>query len=300
MKRYSFFTSGALLMALALASFSCSSSKHTESEGDEAPVVDAGTDAVPEASAEANIQPEDIDIASEEADVPEQQPTSSLTDPEAEKMLAPVEAQVDAPIEAPVVANAEEPAAPEPAAPIAAQIPSEEPVQAPQADSADSKETYTVHRGDTLMRIAFEHYGDLYKWKAIYEANRDQIKDPNLILPGTVLHLENANRKIASRTGEKYLVKQGDTLGTISSEVYGTPRKWKEIWQHNRSWIPNPNKIFAGFYVYYTASPEDKLQDETHVAPPQMALDDVFGPAQAEPQGAEAPRSPASGEEQAQ
>ena len=32
-------------------------------------------------------------------------------------------------------------------------------------------------------------YGDADKWHAIYEANRDKIKDPDLIHPGQVLTL---------------------------------------------------------------------------------------------------------------
>lgn len=40
---------------------------------------------------------------------------------------------------------------------------------------------YTVKRGDNLHKIAKEVYGDAEKWNVIYEANRDQIKDPNKI-----------------------------------------------------------------------------------------------------------------------
>ena len=49
--------------------------------------------------------------------------------------------------------------------------------------------TYTVVSGDSLSRIAKRHYGDANKWKAIYEANRDLISNPDLIHPGQVLTL---------------------------------------------------------------------------------------------------------------
>ena len=47
--------------------------------------------------------------------------------------------------------------------------------------------TYTVVKGDSLSKIAKHHYGDANKWHAIYEANRDKIKNPDLIHPGQVL-----------------------------------------------------------------------------------------------------------------
>ena len=49
--------------------------------------------------------------------------------------------------------------------------------------------TYTVARGDTLSHIAKEHYGKASKWHAIFEANRDQIDDPDRIFPGQVLKI---------------------------------------------------------------------------------------------------------------
>lgn len=50
-------------------------------------------------------------------------------------------------------------------------------------------ETYTVQKGDSLSKIAQHQYGDGAKWKAIFEANRDQITNPDLIHPGQVLRI---------------------------------------------------------------------------------------------------------------
>lgn len=49
--------------------------------------------------------------------------------------------------------------------------------------------THTVVPGEWLCKIAgyWEIYGDWRKWTSIYEANRDQIKDPDLIYPNQVL-----------------------------------------------------------------------------------------------------------------
>lgn len=47
--------------------------------------------------------------------------------------------------------------------------------------------TYTVKKGDTLSSIAQKLLGSSSKWTAIYEANRDTIKNPNMIYVGQVL-----------------------------------------------------------------------------------------------------------------
>ena len=47
--------------------------------------------------------------------------------------------------------------------------------------------TYTVEKGDTLSHIAQAHYGKASKWRAIFDANRDILDDPDKIRPGQVL-----------------------------------------------------------------------------------------------------------------
>ena len=48
---------------------------------------------------------------------------------------------------------------------------------------------YIVVAGDSLSRIAKREYGDANAWNRIYEANRDIIKDPDLIYPGQTLEI---------------------------------------------------------------------------------------------------------------
>ena len=51
------------------------------------------------------------------------------------------------------------------------------------------EQTYTVVSGDNLSKIAKHFYGNANKWRAIYEANTDQLKNPDLIKPGQVLKI---------------------------------------------------------------------------------------------------------------
>ncbi len=48
---------------------------------------------------------------------------------------------------------------------------------------------YTVKSGDTLSKIAKDHYGDAMKYPVIFEANKPMLKDPDLIYPGQVLRI---------------------------------------------------------------------------------------------------------------
>jgi len=64
---------------------------------------------------------------------------------------------------------------------------------APEPTSTSgSGRTYVVVKGDTLSGIAKREYGNASKWPTIYEANKDVIKDPDLIYPGQQLRIPGA------------------------------------------------------------------------------------------------------------
>ena len=58
-----------------------------------------------------------------------------------------------------------------------------------EAPAAAAAKTYTVKSGDTLSAIAREHLGDGNAYMKIFEANRDQLSDPDKIKPGQVLKI---------------------------------------------------------------------------------------------------------------
>lgn len=60
-------------------------------------------------------------------------------------------------------------------------------VEAPAAEV--EVEYYEIKSGDTLSAIAKTYYGNGNKYMAIFEANREVIKDPDLIFPGQKIRI---------------------------------------------------------------------------------------------------------------
>ncbi len=60
-------------------------------------------------------------------------------------------------------------------------------LMAPQP--VETTEFYTIVKGDTLSKIAKRYYGNAMKYPVIFEANREVIKNPDLIYPGQVIRI---------------------------------------------------------------------------------------------------------------
>jgi nucleoid-associated protein YgaU len=115
-----------------------------------------------------------------------------------------------------------------------------------------SEQIYEVQKNETLMMVAFKLYGDYGRWKEIANHNQDSLKGKTSVMAGTKLkYRAPAQAFVWNPEGLPYLIKTGDTLGKISKNVYQTQKKWKIIWNNNRPLIKDPNKIFAGFTLYY-------------------------------------------------
>ena len=56
-------------------------------------------------------------------------------------------------------------------------------------EQAASATTYTVKAGDTLSKIAKDHLGNANAYMDIFNANKDQLTDPDKIKPGQVLKI---------------------------------------------------------------------------------------------------------------
>jgi len=59
-------------------------------------------------------------------------------------------------------------------------------IEVGSGNAGGGSETYTVKKGDTLSAIGKHH--DV-AWREIFEANRDQLDDPDKIMPGQTLRI---------------------------------------------------------------------------------------------------------------
>jgi nucleoid-associated protein YgaU len=82
-------------------------------------------------------------------------------------------AQVDCQLQVAVAAASE-------SAPAPAQV---------EAEPAAESNFYTVQSGDTLGKIAQQHYGATNKYTVIFEANKPMLTDPDKIYPGQKLRI---------------------------------------------------------------------------------------------------------------
>ena len=140
------------------------------------------------AAAPAPAAPEPALATAEPAAAPE--PAAAAPAPLVAPQPAPV-AAVGAAAPAPAAAEpAPAPIAAAPApttpAPVAAAPTAPQPEAAPQPTAALPALTVTVQPGFTLWRIARENFGHGIMYVQVFEANRDKIRDPDLIYPGQV------------------------------------------------------------------------------------------------------------------
>lgn len=66
---------------------------------------------------------------------------------------------------------------------------SAENLNAPEPEVEVKVEYYVIESGDTLSKIAKQYYGNAMDYPKIFEANREVIKDPDLIYPGQKIRI---------------------------------------------------------------------------------------------------------------
>jgi len=124
-------------------------------------------------------------------------------------------------------------------------------------------EVYSVKAGDTLMKIAFSIYGDIGRWKDLQELNSGKITNTNALRKGMKLKYETPLEPFQQEVlGHSYEIKSGDTLAGIADEVYGKRNKYKKLQRYNARLIRNPNRIYAGFTLYYDINEQEMAEAE--------------------------------------
>lgn len=130
---------------------------------------------------------------------------------------------------------------------------------------ANAAENYTVKSGDYLKKIAQEVYGDASKWELIYEANKDNIKNPNLIYEGQIFVLPDTEEVTATpatdvpATDETPVVTEAPTPTETPVNTTMSMEEAMQVW--NNFWN-DPNQCLA-YFDDATLSFFDKDNDQT-------------------------------------
>ncbi len=129
---------------------------------------------------------------------------------------------------------------------------------------------HVVERGDWLWTLAERYLGDGARWHEIAKANPGI--DPNRLAVGQKLTIpvpahrpgersadgSAAEKRVSPHDGDTITVERGDSLSTIAEDLYGTQKRWPEIYQQNRATIADPDLIDVGQKL--------ELPDRKHLA----------------------------------
>jgi len=133
------------------------------------------------------------------ADIPIKKPKSE-PEPEVASLKKSEEAKSEAQSDADADVEAEDKVEVEVEAEQTASIETPEQSEPEEAVSEDKKEIQTgsaviIRRGDNLWTVARRNYGAGIRYTTIFEANRDQVRDPNRIYPGQVLKVPESEQE---------------------------------------------------------------------------------------------------------
>ncbi|MBI4882183.1 MAG: LysM peptidoglycan-binding domain-containing protein [Planctomycetes bacterium] len=127
--------------------------------------------------------------------------------------------------------------------------------------------TYKVEKDDTFESIAVKLFGDAAYTDELMKANEDI--DPRKMRVGQVLNVPRVEEPAAaaaqpaaakpessesaapaaSGAPASYTAKAGDTLFSITKQLYGSSRRWREIWELNKKLLPEPQDLRPGMVL---------------------------------------------------
>lgn len=111
-------------------------------------------------------------------------------------------------------------------------------------------ENYTVESGDYLKKIARKVYGDEALWEFIYEANRDVIKNPNLIYAGQVFEIPDLDEE----TVTAQLGKEEQTAENLPDSTTGEVQPEEKVYSTLEEYINDPD-VRAELDAEFAAKP---------------------------------------------
>ena len=167
-----------------------------------------------------------------------QAPQASLSSPKAPLSLnpaTPAQPSLKAPRTVFTAPPAYRPVPPAPSIPLAS------PVAPANASVTNSARIVTVQPGDSLWKIAEQHFGNGMRWQELLSVNPG-ISDPGRIIAGSQIVLPSADS--TPRT-TKYTVRKGDSLWSIAESHLGRATAWSCVAKANPQ-VADANFILEG------------------------------------------------------
>ena len=138
-----------------------------------------------------------------------------------------------------------------------------EDVQQVASVDISTKTMHKVKPNDSLVKISKEYFGDETKWYKIFEANKDNMSDPNslyvgqeLLIPDVIVEKAetqtfrpSVDKKPEHNTAVNtitHTVQSGDSLYRIAGKYYDDPAMWEKIYKANEETIEDTSLLRKG------------------------------------------------------
>lgn len=137
---------------------------------------------------------------------------------------------------------------------------------AAEDESRPRQVVHVVQRGEWLWTLADRYLGDGSQWREIADANPGISPDHLAVGQKLVIPVPAADSAKSSDTkdGDTVTVERGDSLSSISNDLYGTESHWRDLYQENQQQISDPDLIDVGQTL--------QLPDADHQAHPEHQI----------------------------
>jgi len=150
---------------------------------------------------------------------------------------------------------------------------------------ATSGKTHTVAKGETLGDISKQYYGTTKNWKKIVDANPgtspedlkvgQKLVIPDVVGSAPVPALPGTDKAIVAAPAGEYVIKAGDTLGSIALKELGSKNRWKDLQDANPGL--DPRNLRAGQKIKIPGKKSDAAPAAPEKVMPPPAPASPFG-----------------------
>jgi nucleoid-associated protein YgaU len=147
-----------------------------------------------------------------------------------------------------------------PARPAPAQEPAVVAAEASKPAATETAKSYVVVQGDSLMTVSQKVFGTARHYKKIYEANKDVIQDPNILVVGRTLKIPDLTIPPAG-SGTVATVAPAPAAAPAGAKVHTVGEK-ESLWKIAEKYGIEKGKGVLAMMKEIVAANPDRLKDE--------------------------------------